>query len=350
MTSPKAQNRLTQLIKDVRSRKFNYIPKEDKPIDWASYDVAQLNEMNDYLNLVRDIVDEINLEARRDICRSTVGRPPKLCFDLVKAVLVQQYFETSNRVTAGLMKLFKEKLRMREELTYKDIERAYENPEVLLVLRLLFEKTQEPVKHLETKFSGDGTGLPTSIKTNYERDKNDGRMMRLYGKMVGIVGTEYKLLSAIEIIDGVAGEDPFIVPLLERTGGIYDRIDLFSYDGAGYSYNTIRYITETLNATPRIFPPADAVLKSYGCMPKKQMLLEFLRNTQEWLREYHTRSISESRNSVDKRVYPRPLLKRLECRRYAEGYARACRYNVRQLVYVFYVHKVDVKWLSGRAS
>ncbi len=65
---------------------------------------------------------------------------------------------------------------------------------------------------------------------------------------------------------------------------------------------------------------------------------------------YHKRSVSESRNSVDKRVFPRPLLKRIDCRRHFEGYIRACRYNVRQLVHVHYVNRLDVKWLNNKAS
>jgi len=158
--------------------------------------------------------------------------------------------------------------------------------------------------------------LTTSIKQNYASDKGDGKKMRLYDKLIGVVGTKYKLLSAVEITDGDANESPFIVSSLKETNAIHENIDLVSYDGAGYSFEIINYIVNVLHAKPRIFPPVDAVLKAYGCMNKKLMLLDFLHNTQRWMREYHTRSISETRNSTDKRVFPRPLLKRLENRRY----------------------------------
>lgn len=347
MPTPKAQRKLTQLIKDVRTGKFKYIPREDKPIDWASYDLAQLNEMNDYLVLTREIIDEIQREIG-DIDQGNVGKPPKTCFDRAKAIMVQQYFEVSNRVAAGLVKLFMEKMNISEELTYKDIETSYENPCVVLVLKLLFEKTNEPVSDKETQFSGDGTGLTTSIKQNYESDKGDEKKVRLYDRMIGIVGTEYKMFAAVEITEGLANESPFLIPLLEKTRRLYDRIDLVSYDSAAYSYENIRYISDTLKAVPRIFPPVDAVLKSYGCWAKKRMLLDFVRYTQQWLEGYHTRSVSEVRNSADKRVFTRPLLKRIDARRYVEGYARACRYNVRQLVYVHYLNGIPVRWLQGK--
>lgn len=169
---PKAQDKLTALIKDVRGRKYKYIPREDKPIDWFSYDLSQINEMNDYITLTREIIDEIHQEIG-DIDQGRVGKPPTSCFDRAKAIMVQQYFECSNRVAAGLTKLFKEKLRLTKELSYKEIETAYENPYVILVLKFLFEKTNEPVRGKETDFTGDGTGSPTSIKQNYGNDKGD---------------------------------------------------------------------------------------------------------------------------------------------------------------------------------
>jgi len=346
MTSPKAQYKLTQIIKDVRERKYPYEPRDKKPIDFGLYTVAQANELADYLSLTRSIVDEIWSEIG-NIDQGSVGRPPKSCFNLAKAILLQQYFQCSNRVAAGLAKLFKEKLNITEKLTDKDIERAYENPNVALVLRLLFEKTNEPVKHLEKDFTGDGTGMPTSIKQNYADDKEDERKVRLFDMMIGIIGTEYKLLTAVQIERGPVDENPFLVPLLEETKGLYDRINSFSYDAAAYSYDTIEYV-DRIGATPYIFPRKNAVLKSYGCISKKKMLLGFINHTQEWLRAYHKRSVGESRHSADKRVFTRPVLKKIECRRYFEGFARACRYNLRQLVYIYYVNGVEVRWLHNR--
>jgi len=49
-----------------------------------------------------------------------------------------------------------------------------------------------------------------------------------------------------------------------------------------------------------------------------------------------------------KNVFSRPLLKRIGCKRHFEGYVRACRYNIRQLMYIYYVNGVDVKWLNNK--
>lgn len=341
----KAQQKLTKLIHDVKARKFAYAPKKKKPINWSAYSAAQYYEMNDYLNLVRIMVDELKLELGRNIDRGDIGPPPISCFDKAKAILVQQYFQVSNRETAGLLLLFKEKLNIKELMSYKTVERAYENPHVVLIFRLLLEKSNQPVIGKETRFAGDGTGIPTTIKHNYANDRGDFKQMKLYDRMICILGTEYKVISAVEVTDGTGNESPFIKPLMQETHRMHKQIDIFAYDGAGYSYEIMDY-SESIGARPRILPPLDAVLRSTGCMAKKRMLTEFLADTQKWLEEYHIRSITESRNSVDKRIDTRPLLKRLECRRRFEGYTRAIKYNLRQLVYVHRLHGVEVKWLN----
>lgn len=345
MGEHKTQQKLTQLIQDVKAKKFKYIPKSKKPIDWSGYNAAQYHEMNDFLILVRILVDELKLELGANIQRGSVGHPRASCFDKAKAILVQQYFQVSNRETAGLLLLFKEKLNIRELISYKAVERAYEDPYVIALFRLLLEKTNQPIIGKETKFAGDGTGIPTTIKHNYANDRGDAKQMKLYDRMICVLGTEYKIISAVVITDGQDNESPFVKPLLQETHKTHKQIDIFAYDGAAYSYDIMEY-SESIGAKPRIMPPLNAVLRSTGCMAKKRMLLGFLNNTQEWLEEYHIRSTTESRNSVDKRIDTRPLLKKIECRRHTEAYARTLKYNIRQLVYIHYANNVNVKWLN----
>jgi len=59
------------------------------------------------------------------------------------------------------------------------------------------------------------------------------------------------------------------------------------------------------------------------------MLVEFIQDTQSWLREYHSRSIVESVNSTMKRLFTAPLRKRLLERKATELLARIIVYNIR---------------------
>ncbi|MDR1993658.1 MAG: hypothetical protein LBQ98_09275, partial [Nitrososphaerota archaeon] len=87
--------------------------------------LAQTNEINDMLLLIRDIVEQA--AANLDLPQTAIkgpGRPKHNPTDGAKGPY-GQYFGLSNRVTQGYMILFKEKLRLTCLFSYKTIERAY---------------------------------------------------------------------------------------------------------------------------------------------------------------------------------------------------------------------------------
>ena len=55
MTFPKTQYKPSSFIKDIKEKEIQVHAKRGKPIDWGFYNVAQLNEMNDFLNLIREL-------------------------------------------------------------------------------------------------------------------------------------------------------------------------------------------------------------------------------------------------------------------------------------------------------
>ncbi|MBU4341197.1 MAG: hypothetical protein KJ928_01205, partial [Candidatus Altiarchaeota archaeon] len=61
---------------------------------------------------------------------------------------------------------------------------------------------------------------------------------------------------------------------------------------------------------------------------------------QEWLRDYHTRSISESVFSAFKRDFPIPLRRRIKQRRKQEVFARVCDYNLKRLCYLKHLEEI----------
>jgi len=71
-----------------------------------------------------------------------------------------------------------------------------------------------------------------------------------------------------------------------------------------------------------------------------EMLLSFIDNPQEWLRNYHNRSMPESAFSVFKRDHQTPLRRRIALRRKQEAFIRACDYNLKRLCYLRYLEGI----------
>jgi len=167
MPERQEQKRLNWLLECFEKGWKRYESKDDKPINWSKYTQAQIDEIDNFLTLVREIINDA---VHYVYDREGPGRPPKSAEDKAKAILVQQFFQCSNRMAEGLVWLFREKLRIRERLTYKNIECAYDDPQVLEILHRAFLLTNEPVAGKESDFTIDGTGQPTSIKQNYAND------------------------------------------------------------------------------------------------------------------------------------------------------------------------------------
>lgn len=335
------QKKLRRILEHLDKGWLKYEPKKENKnaVNWASYDEAQVYEIINFLNMVKNIIDEawsyVPIEKKP-------GNQPKDLSDKAKAILLQQYFQTSNRVTAGLVRLFRKNLGVTESLTYKDIERAYDDTDVMLIISKAFELCNKPLKDKEKNFSIDGTGLPTTISQNYSRDK-DSKIKR-WEKAVVVIGNDFKMLASAEIAGAHDNESPFLISLLKEAAKNYS-IDIFAADAAYLSRENCDAIASH-GGIPRIHPKKNSVIKQRGSKAWGKMIREFARNFQKWLREYHIRSNVESGNSVLKRLFTRPLLKRLINRRKLEGFSRLCVYNIRRLNYIHYQHKdISIPWI-----
>jgi len=354
------QSILRSLLNQIENEEFKYEPKEKEKIDWYNYDHAQINEINDMLNTIRDCVDEVvnelNINEKYKNKVKERGRPPTHPGDLTKVILMQQYFLTSNRTTQGLVLLFKEKLKLHDDFSYKTIERAYENPDVERILKQLFKSVQEPIKNKENEFSIDGTGLPTSIKKNYESEKyskgsqKKNKNMNGFEQAIIVVGANYKMIGSFEITNNSnAGESPYLESGLNEIASVYNNIELFVGDSAFISRKNCSLVGN-LNAIPRFYPKKSDTFKSKGSKEWSDMHYAFINDPQQWLREYHKRSISETVNSTFERMFPNKLYKKLEIRRRCEAFCRACDYNIKQLNYLTYLKSIKLNSLKKNSS
>ena len=254
MAQGSKQSLLRELLGRIDSGDFKYERREKKPINWHLYDQAQISEINEMLIFFRTIVDEavreLNLEERHENELKKPGKPPIFPGDLAKSILVQQYFHSPNRVTLGLVELFKEKLGVKSSFSYKSIERAYENRFVQEILSWIFIATQKPFVEKETRFSTDGTGIAISIKYNYEYEKygNTGSDKKLdqFEQAIITIGSTYQIISDFIITDNPhAGEAPYLKQSVEKVASIYKNIDIWSADAA---YNSRENATAIANA------------------------------------------------------------------------------------------------------
>ena len=358
MSRVRLQEAFDARIESVRSKEFGYRPKQPARRPWPGYNTAQENEFPEVIGLIGSMVGKASESFRPAPRFDAVGREPYSKRDMARLVLAQQYEGRCNRVSIGLLSMFKRHLGIQGEFhpTYKTLERAYDDSDVISLLNEVFFLTQLPVKDLEHDFAMDGTCHPTTIKQNWESSKDEilrlteserhagakERKRHEFEKTVLAVGTTFKIIACFARTKSpFSNESPYLRPLLEQVVELYAMVAKVCVDSGLLSRENCALI-EGAGALPRMFPKKGLSMKARGSPAWRRMMVEFVEETQTWLREYHSRSIVETVNSTLKRLFVVPLRKKLVERKATELLARIVVYNIRQLVYLKYTEGIEI--------
>lgn len=335
----KSQKILNKLICDLKNGDFKYEAKDEKEINWGSYNAAKINEMHFYLTFVKEAVDMVKLEEQKT---RQPGRPAMSAYDLAKIILIQMYFQTAERQASGLALLFKEKLMLTEVPSPRTIGRAYARDDVQYILGKVFEMTNAPILDKEGSFSADGTGLPLSIKQNYENDRENMGKHAGYDKLAVMVSNNFHIATAFIHGNGTANDCPLFRPLMIETAQRFQDVADVELDAGFISRSNCDLITDA-GAIPYIYPKKGSTLNRRGSGSWRKMLEKLIADPQKWLRAYHARSQSECYFSSHKRRFAKPLLKKTHELRRVEAFSRVTALNICMLILAYFEHGIKVK-------
>lgn len=295
-----------QLVPLLREKGF-YESEEPRKISWPEYNDSQIEEAHDTLKFIRDSVDE----AAYMRTPGKAGKPltdPKV---LAKAVLACEALGFTERNAQGWMQLIGPFLEIREHLDDRTIGDSYDKSEVLYILKQVFEKTKDS----DGILSGDGTGLETSRKQNYENDKKTGDYM------TSIVDSR-EIVQAFDI----SGEQECkaMHKLIEQVYGNSLRLD------AGFNDRELVDKIAEKGMAPYVFPKKNNDMN--GRLAWKLMYMGLFLDVMAWLTEYHLRSHAESFHSSFKEVYGQ-ITKRRVTSKLSQVTARIILHNRRRLSY-----------------
>lgn len=304
MKLPNAEFRA--MVPLLRENDF-YEAEDSRPINWSAYTRAQVEDVKKTLEFIRDAVDQTDYLP----VPGKVGRPltdPKV---LAKAILLAEYLHTPERPSQGWSAILGLDVGIDEEIDDRVIGEAYDNVEVLYILKQVFEKN----KTSDGRLCGDGTGLETSRKQNYETNKKTGEYL------TSIVDSR-EVVQAYDM-SGMQ-ECKAMHNLVTQVEGESIRLD------SGFVDRKLVQKMSDLGMKPFVFPKKNNKLN--GRPAWKNMYLELYFDVMTWLLEYHQRSHSESFHSSFKRKNP-PIRKRRPTAQLSQVTARIILHNRQRIDY-----------------
>ena len=142
----------------LREKEF-YESEEKRPINWPEYNLSQIEDAYETLKFIKESVDNSSYLK----IKGKTGRPLTDPKSLAKAILLCEELYLTERSAQGWLKILSPFLGIHEELDDRTIGESYDKPEVLYILKQIFDKH----KTSDGILSGDGTGLENSRKQNY---------------------------------------------------------------------------------------------------------------------------------------------------------------------------------------
>ena len=293
-----------KLIPKLRKKGF-YKPKKKRQIDWKRYNKSQTEEAIILLSKINQITD--SCEVKKLSNRGRKGVDTRI---LAKVILLCEALQLTERQAQGWVNVLASNINLTSKLDDRTIGRAYNSLEVQYLLKQIFEKTKDS----DGVLMGDGTGLETTRKQNYESNKTTSEYF------TSIIDSR-EIVQAFEMS---RSERKAMKKMIEEVKGNSLRLD------AGFVDRELTKKIKEFGMKPIIFPRANIDIN--GRIAWKLMYLELFFETQEWLREYHQRSHCESFHSSLKRKN-KPMQKNNSISRLTQLTARIIIHNLRKLSY-----------------
>ena len=295
-----------QLVPLLRDKEF-YDAEPQRLIDWPTYTRIQIEDVNQALQFIKKTVDD----STYLLVPGKTGRPltdPKI---LAKAILLAELLGAPERPSQGWSSILGPAVGIINEIDDRVIGEAYDNLEVLYILKQVFENNTNS----DGRLSGDGTYWEMSRKHNYESTK----------KQHGVSLTS--IVDSREIVQAFTthqNEVNAMHELIKKVKGDSLRLD------AGFNARDLIDEINELGLKPFVFPKKNNILNGHPAW--KIMYMELYLDVMTWLTEYHQRSHTESFHSSIKRRNS-TIRKRRQTAQLSQITARIILHNRRRTAY-----------------
>jgi len=293
-----------------------------KKRNWRTYEEQYALRIKEAMKQLKPLVDEAVDSIK---IMNAAGRPHELTLkQRVLLLLLQRLFGESNRMMASMLAIFS--VLSDVDVSYKTIERLYSDEEVLMALHNLHVLIMKKKEVKDIDASGDGTGYSLSISKHYatetqkrgekikeaesqqKDDKKQGKKVRLFVYSFKLIDIKTKMYVAYGT--SIKSEKEAYI----RAISMLQKIDIELSSIRLDKYYSHPFYVDKFGKDTRVFviPRKGTTLK--GSWKWKRTMIEFVKNTPDYLEQYYQREHSENGWSVDKRRFGWDIAQRREDR------------------------------------
>ena len=319
-------------------------PRPTYSQDWPSYNLAQQNEKDRFLILLRDLCDAIPQEPRP----RRRGRPSAPLALKVFAVAYKVYSGFSARRFTSDIRAARRQGLIDHDPHFNSTNRYLASDEMTDLLKALIELSATPLEAIERDFSLDSTGFATSTYERWFDHKwGKARSKQAWIKAHFMVGDETNVITSALSTTYESADTKQLPILLERTAETFT-IEEVAADKAYSSKSNLREIVKH-GATPYI------PFKSYskGRQGKydydglwAKMWHYYTYNREEFNAHYHKRSNVETSVSMVKGKFGASVRSKTGTAQVNEVLCKFLCHNIVVLIQSFYELGIEAEFTA----
>jgi len=301
--------------------------------DWHNYNLAQQNEKDRFVILLRDLCETIPQPPQ------TTGRPRLPLSDMVFATTLKVYSGFSSRRFTTDIRAAMEAGLVDRAPHFNSVSNYLADPELTPLLKSLIEVSAGPLKAVEVDFAVDSTGFATNTYSRWFDHKwGKVKSEQLWIKTHLMTGVKTNIVTAVEATPNESADAPQLPALLNRTAETFQIREL-SADKAYSSKRNIRAV-EAVGASAyipfkeRTTGRAVAKAKQDSVWERAWYFYHFNRET--FLEHYHKRSNAETTMSMIKAKFGGAVKSKSPVGQVNEVLCKVLAHNICVLIQSFY--------------
>lgn len=272
-------------------RNKNFEPKDSSEFtqDWSSYNKAQRQEHQLFMELLADLcqtVDEEDNQGR--------GRPSKSKRDMIFNAVLKVYTQKSLRRAESMIQQAQEKDLIEDTASYATISDFMQKEELTSILETLITLSATPLSAIENEFAVDATGFSTSKYACWQDHKHGNRdsKHKKWLKAHVACGVKTNIVTSARASKGTEHDINYFEELVRQTSDYFE-IEEVSADKA-YSSRDNHDLLDELDGKAYIPFASHSTGKARGSRAWKKMYHTFANQEGKFKRHYHKRSNVET--------------------------------------------------------
>jgi transposase len=281
----------------------------EKERDWRTYEEQYALRIKEAMRQLKPLIEEA---VNSITFHKSKGAPHALSLkQRVLLLLLQRLFQQSNRMMASMLAIFSALSDV--DISYKTVERLYSDEEVLMVLHNLHIIILKKKGITNPDVSGDGTGYSLTIKKHYAsvaaKEKDEAKEAKPE-QGTDIKNTKKAFVYSFKWIDNKTKMYVAYGTSLKSEREAYDLANKM-LENIEIKLNSVRLdryyscaiYVDAFDKTTRVYviPKKNATLN--GGWHWKETMIDFVKNTPEYLEQYFQRENSEAGWSADKKHF-----------------------------------------------